>query len=111
MRGNDHAVGFPLAAATTEKEFMVKMRRRFKQSMSLAERLNAQAVRLRNRASNLPPGMEQTELWRKVRQAETALRIDQWLSSTEVPAADDVATVLDKSHPKRLSSKSSQGQT
>ena len=51
-------------------------RRRFKQTTSLAERLTQQADRLRERAVSLSPGSEQTLLWRKVRQAETALRID-----------------------------------
>ena len=83
---------------------MQKTRRRFKQTTSLAERLNAQVIELRDRASSLPPGTEQTELWRKVRQTETALRIDQWLSSTGSPAPTEVATALGKSHSKRLSS-------
>jgi hypothetical protein len=62
------------------EKLMVKKRNRFKQTTSLAERLAAQAGRLRERARDLPPGAEQTTLWRKVRQAETALRIDAWLS-------------------------------
>jgi hypothetical protein len=61
---------------------MVKKRNRFKQTTSLAERLTDQAGRLRERARDLPPGAEQTSLWRKVRQAETAMRIDAWLSSS-----------------------------
>jgi len=60
---------------------MVKRRRRFKQHSTLAERLTQEASRLRERARTLPPGTEQTTLWRKVRQAETALRIDAWLAS------------------------------
>jgi hypothetical protein len=64
------------------EKVMVKKRNRFKQTTSLAERLADQAGRLRERAKNLPPGAEQTTLWRKVRQAETALGIDAWLSSS-----------------------------
>ena len=56
-------------------------RRRFKQTTTLAERLTQQADRLRERAVSLSPGSEQTLLWRKVRQAETALRIDAWLGA------------------------------
>jgi hypothetical protein len=56
-------------------------RRRFKQTTSLAERLRQQADRLRERAGSLSSGPEQTLLWRKVRQAETALRIDAWLGA------------------------------
>jgi hypothetical protein len=63
------------------EKVMVKKRNRFKQTASLAERLTDQAERLRERARNLPTGAEQTSLWRKVCQAETALRIDAWLSS------------------------------
>jgi len=75
---------------------MIKRRRRFKQTTTLADRLAQEAGRLRERAKKLPPGTEQTELWRKVRQTETALRIDAWLSSpqNEVPVA--VMTLTDK---------------
>jgi hypothetical protein len=83
---------------------MVKKRRRFKQTTTLAERLTAQAGRLRNQARSLPPGSEQTELWHKVRQTETALRVDQWLACTETPPAD-VVTLIDKSPKRRVSSK------
>jgi hypothetical protein len=64
-----------------DEEIMVKRRRRFKQTTTLAERLAQEANRLRERAQHLSAGPEQTELWRKVRQAETALRIDAWLAS------------------------------
>lgn len=83
---------------------MVNKRRRFKQTTTLAERLAAQAGRLRDRAKTLPPGAEQTQLWRKVRQAETALRIDQWLSGVEARA--DVVTPLGKGPKRHYSSKS-----
>jgi hypothetical protein len=84
---------------------MVKKRRRFKQTTTLAERLTAQAGRLRNQAKSLPPGSEQTELWHKVRQAETALRFNQWLSSPEVAPPVDVVSLVGKNSKKRLSSK------
>ena len=61
---------------------MVTKRRRFKQTMTLAQRLSEEASRLRDRARTLPPGPEQAQLLRKVRQAEAALRIDQWLASS-----------------------------
>jgi hypothetical protein len=63
-----------------DEEIMVKQRRRFKQTTTLAYRLAEQVRRLRERARQLPPGTEQASLWRKVHQAETALRIDEWLS-------------------------------
>ncbi|HXB78863.1 MAG TPA: hypothetical protein VNX23_15930 [Bradyrhizobium sp.] len=86
---------------------MVKKRRRFRQTTSLAERLAEEAARLRERARNLPPGVEQTLLWRKVRQAETALRIEAWLGSPDAPTPDNVITMLSKSPKKRSLSKPS----
>ena len=86
---------------------MVKKRRRFKQTTTLAERLAEEAGRLRERAKNLPPGVEQTLLWRKVRQAETALRIEAWLGSRGSPTPGNVITILSKSPKKRSFSKSS----
>jgi hypothetical protein len=90
---------------------MTKKRRRFKQTTTLAERLTAQAGRLRNQASSLPPGSEQTELWHKVRQTETALRLDQWLASTESSPSVDVVSLINKSPKKRFSSKISDKST
>jgi hypothetical protein len=60
---------------------MVKQRRRFKQTTTLAQRLTLEASRLRDQAKAISPGPEQAQLWRKVRQAEAALRIDEWLGS------------------------------
>jgi hypothetical protein len=62
---------------------MVKRRRRFRQTTTLAQRLAQEASRLRECAKRLSPGAEQAEIWRKIRQAETALRIDAWLASPQ----------------------------
>ncbi len=86
---------------------MVKRRRRFKQTTTLAHRLTEQAGRLRDRAKQLPAGTEQTTLWRKVRQTETALRIDALLSLPQ-SAAPNVATTLTDRREKRFSAKSEQ---
>jgi hypothetical protein len=86
---------------------MVKKRRRFKQTTTLAERLAEEAGRLRERARNLPPGVEQTLLWRKVRQAETALRIEAWLGSPGSPTPSNMIPMLSKSPKKRSLSKPS----
>ena len=86
---------------------MMKKRRRFKQTTTLAERLTEEAGRLRERARNLPPGVEQTLLWRKVRQAETALRIEAWLGSPGSPTPSNMITMLSKSPKKRSLSKPS----
>lgn len=70
---------------------MVQRRRRFKQTTTLAQRLTEQASRLRDRATTLSPGQEQSLLWRKVHQAETALRIEEWLTA---PGAATPANVI-----------------
>jgi hypothetical protein len=80
---------------------MIKRRRRFKQTTTLAHRLTEQAGRLRDRAKQLPPGAEQNTLWRKVRQTETALRIDAMLSSRQSVAPGAVLTLADKRERKR----------
>lgn len=56
-------------------------RREIKHTKSFDERLADQARRLRDQAKTLPPGREQDELIRKARQAETAARVNEWLTS------------------------------
>ena len=52
------------------------------QSLSLEERLAAEAKLLRLKARGvLPGGIERERLSRKVRQAEAALHINEWLNS------------------------------
>ena len=80
---------------------MVKRRRRFKQTTSLAERLKDEAGRLREQARSLSPGPEQAQLWRKVRQAETALRIDAWLAMPHEPPPGEVMPFIDGNHSRR----------
>jgi hypothetical protein len=87
---------------------MVKRRRRFRQTTTLAHRLTEQASRLRDRAKQLPAGTEQTTLWRKVRQTETALRIDALLSSPQSAVPSGATTLTDKREKKFLA-KSAQG--
>ena len=60
------------------------MRRRFKQTQSLEARLSEEAKRLREQAKLLPHGAERDELIRKARQAETAARMNGWLTSPEL---------------------------
>ena len=57
------------------------LRRRFKQTLSLEERLSEEAKRLREEAKSLPPGAEREALSRKARQAETGSHMSEWLSS------------------------------
>ncbi|WP_390887522.1 hypothetical protein [Bradyrhizobium ottawaense] len=52
-----------------------------KQTTSLEERLSEQALRLRDEAKSLPPGIERERAIRKARQAETGAHISEWLNS------------------------------
>jgi hypothetical protein len=56
-------------------------RGRTKLTESLDARLTQQARQIKERAKDLPPGKERQDLIRKIRQTETALRINQWISS------------------------------
>jgi hypothetical protein len=57
------------------------LRRRIKHTKSFEERLEEDAIRLRERARTMPPGAERELLLRKARQTETAAHINEWLSS------------------------------
>jgi hypothetical protein len=56
-------------------------RRRIKHTASFEERLAQEALRLREHAKSLPPGIERDQLMRTARQVETASRMNQWLTS------------------------------
>jgi len=61
---------------------MIKLRPRIKHSRSFEERLADEAQRLRAAAEKEPPGSAHREsLLRRVRQAETAAHLNQWLNS------------------------------
>jgi hypothetical protein len=59
----------------------MQLRRRFKQTQSLEERLAQEAKRLREEAKLLPPGAERDRIIRKARQAETGSHLTEWLTS------------------------------
>ena len=59
---------------------MVK-RRRFKQTESLQDRLQAFASDVRAQAETLPPGTERDGLLKKARQADTAFHLNEWAYS------------------------------
>jgi hypothetical protein len=80
---------------------MVKRRRRFKQTTTLAQRLTLEASRLREQARRLSPGPEQAQLWRKIRQAETALRIEAWLTLSHDVPPSEVVPFIEENHGKR----------
>ena len=56
-------------------------RRRFRQTVSLEERLAEEARELRKVAETLPPGPQRDQVLRKARQDETAVHMTEWLSS------------------------------
>ena len=56
-------------------------RRHFKQTTTVDERLEDRAKRLRDEAKGIPPGIEREQLIRQARLAETAARMNGWLSS------------------------------
>lgn len=64
---------------------MVTQRRRFKQTVSLNQRLADEAERLRIEAKGRPPGFERDQLIRRARQAEAALYMNEWLRSPGLP--------------------------
>jgi hypothetical protein len=59
-------------------------RRCYKNILTFPERLDHEVKRLRIEAEKLPPGSERDQLLRKARQAETALHVNDWLSSPEL---------------------------
>jgi hypothetical protein len=60
---------------------MTSQRRRFKQEITLQDRIVEWAKEIRAQAAQLPPGPERDELLKKVRQAETAMHLDDWANS------------------------------
>lgn len=56
-------------------------RRRFKQFLSLQDRLVAWASKVRKQAAKLPPGPKRDALLKKAHQADTALHLDGWANS------------------------------
>jgi hypothetical protein len=56
-------------------------RRRFKQTELLEERLGKEAIRLREQAKLLKPGIERERLLRSARQAEVGAHMSEWLRS------------------------------
>jgi hypothetical protein len=76
----------PVALPPAQAVGVTMQRRRFKQTLSLRDRLSAEAQRLRNEARMLSPGLRRQRLVRKARQLETASEIDLWLGSSGLRA-------------------------
>ena len=62
-------------------EHLMQDRHRFKQSVSLKDRLSAFINAMRERAELVGPGPERDGLLEKVRKAENAVEIDGWANS------------------------------
>jgi hypothetical protein len=59
----------------------MQRRRRFKQTLSLKERLSLEAKRLRDEARRLSAGPEQADLLRKAREDEVTAKMVGWIAS------------------------------
>jgi hypothetical protein len=68
---------------------MPQRRRRFRQTTSLQDRLEAWSKTLRERAEKLPPGPTRDELLKKLRQAHTAAHIDDWANPPGIQGQPD----------------------
>ena len=60
---------------------MIRRRRRFKQTISLEQRLAGEAQELREQARFMPAGDARESLLRKARQHEVTLHMSEWLTS------------------------------
>ena len=56
-------------------------RRRFKQNISLRDRLAAWANQVREQAKTLPPGPEREAQLQRASQADVAAHLDEWANS------------------------------
>jgi hypothetical protein len=56
----------------------MQRRRRFKQTVSLQDRIAEWAAGVREQAKQMQPGHERDELLKKLHQAETAMHMDEW---------------------------------
>ncbi len=59
----------------------MQQRRRFKQTVSLQDRISSFAETARKVAALRPPGAERDVLLRKARQADTAANLTDWVNS------------------------------
>ncbi|WP_028138837.1 hypothetical protein [Bradyrhizobium japonicum] len=63
-------------------------RRRFRQVTTLEERLLQEAERVKAQADALTHGIEKERLLKRARQAETAARLNAWLTSPGLRPSD-----------------------
>jgi hypothetical protein len=60
----------------------MQRRRRFKQQLSLRDRLASFAVATREQAAQLPPGPARDALLKKAKLADTAAHLEDWTNSS-----------------------------
>jgi hypothetical protein len=65
---------------------MKQRRRRFKQKTTLQDRIAEWAASVRDQAAAMPPGQDRDELLKKLRQAETAMHLQDWANSPGLKA-------------------------
>ena len=75
---------------------MTVKRQRFKQSLSLKDRLTSFAKEVRAKAADMPPGPEKDDLLRRAGNADTAARLDegQFAGTTAAEVNSDEARQL-----------------
>jgi hypothetical protein len=71
---------------------MTSRRRRFKQVISLQDRIGEWANNLRAQAAQLPPGPERDGLLKKVRRAEAAMHLDDGGNSSGLQSPKQTAS-------------------
>lgn len=59
-----------------------------RQAEQLEHHLAAEAIRLREQANKLPPGVERDLILRQARQAETGSHMSEWLQSSGLRPPD-----------------------
>lgn len=64
-------------------------RRRFKQPLSLNDRLSAFIHAMRERAELVGPGPEREEILKKLKKAETAVEMDRMVNSSELKSPEN----------------------
>ena len=68
----------------------MQQRRRFKQTLSLQQRLNQEAQRLLAEAGLLPPGPVRDAVLTRIREAEATAQLDNWLKRPDAqPSVSD----------------------
>jgi len=60
----------------------MRKRRRFRQMISLKDRLAAFAKEAREKAAAMPPGNQRDDMLKRARRADNAAHVDNWVNSS-----------------------------